>query len=280
MENRNTLPAWMTLAEAELGTKEIPGARHNPRVVDYFHRAGWKSITDDETAWCAAFVSAILRDAGVLSPMTVRARDFLKYGSPLDRPVYGCIVVTSRGNIPHQGHVNFFLGLSKDGQHFLGLGGNQSNSVSEAWFPVSSILPGGLRWPTLVPAYEPTPSPSRPMPPPIPVHEYGHDTPEAAADRLRRQGSRIVTGADRTEAGAKGMATLGITSVVTSVVTAFTEFYNMLSPLVPVIGLTMLGTLALVFAAYTIREQQRIRAARVEDHINGLHMGRRDAQRT
>ena len=40
------------------GTKEWPGAQHNPVVLKYFRDAG-VPMADDETSWCAACVGAI-----------------------------------------------------------------------------------------------------------------------------------------------------------------------------------------------------------------------------
>lgn len=34
-----TEPAWLTLARAEIGTLEIKGAKHNPKIVAYFKDA-------------------------------------------------------------------------------------------------------------------------------------------------------------------------------------------------------------------------------------------------
>lgn len=276
-------PRWLALAQQELGVAEIPGAQHNPRVVDYFRRAGWGQIVDDETAWCAAFASAILRDAGAPSPLTVRARDFLNWGFILNSPIPGCIVVLKRGTSQATGHVTFFERFSDDGSHILGLGGNQSNKVCRSWFKVSDVL--GYRWP-YAEIDEPEPQtvshaetapprtelPPRPNPQIPPQEDW-----QVVEQRLRDNGSRIVTAADKSELHAKGLATTGIGAVVTAVISSFTDWYNALSPLVPVIGLSVLGTLALVFAVYTIREQRQIRAARIEDDINGLHLGRKTA---
>ena len=57
-------PPWMVAAWGELGQSERAGTATNPRIRDYFSEVG-HAISDDETAWCAAFVGACLERAGV-----------------------------------------------------------------------------------------------------------------------------------------------------------------------------------------------------------------------
>ena len=59
-------PPWMAVAWGELGQSERAGAATNPRIRDYFAEAGY-AISDDETAWCAAFVGACLERGGFAS---------------------------------------------------------------------------------------------------------------------------------------------------------------------------------------------------------------------
>lgn len=136
--------SWLKLAKEELGVAEIKGEKHNPRVVHYFMDAGHGWVKDDETAWCAAFVGAMLERSGTPSAKSLAARSYLTWGKPLKKPKKGCIVVFSRGN-PHgwQGHVGFYMGETKT--HIKVLGGNQSNKVSIASYPKSRLL--GYRWP-------------------------------------------------------------------------------------------------------------------------------------
>ena len=61
MSRRNS-PALHAAAGRHPGTKEWPGAQHNPVVLKYFRDTGLPMadpMADDETSWCAACVGAI-----------------------------------------------------------------------------------------------------------------------------------------------------------------------------------------------------------------------------
>lgn len=136
-------PAWLTEARKLEGLRETPGEQHNPEVVKLFAEAGHSWVKDDETAWCAAFACAMLERAGVASPRTLRARDFLEWGDPLEHPVPGCVVVFKRGNNPEQGHIAFYLCDAGSGIQVLG--GNQRDAVNTKIFHRDAVL--GYRWP-------------------------------------------------------------------------------------------------------------------------------------
>ena len=57
-------PRWLALAWGDLGVAETPGADHTRRVVRYYADVGHAQITNDETAWCAAFLGSCLERAG------------------------------------------------------------------------------------------------------------------------------------------------------------------------------------------------------------------------
>lgn len=139
----NTLP-WIQEAVKHIGLKEIPGPQHNKTIQGWLTRLG-ASWNDDETPWCASFVSYCLKASGLTYPkLFMRALAFEKYGTKLSGPIPGCIVVFSRTG---GGHVGFAVGVSDDGK-LLVLGGNQSDAVTIAKFgydrnPVY-IWPAGL----------------------------------------------------------------------------------------------------------------------------------------
>lgn len=142
-------PKWLTLARAELGAREIAGPRHNPKIVAWFERSGHGWIKDDETAWCAAFVNAMLEEAGVKGTGSVAARSFMTWGKPLAEPRPGCLAVFWRGSrAGWQGHVGFFL--RETGDEVEVLGGNQAGAVSIARYPRDRLL--GYRWPATLEA--------------------------------------------------------------------------------------------------------------------------------
>lgn len=134
-------PRWLVIARRELGTTEIPGDRDNPRIVEY-HQATSLKATDDETAWCSAFVNWCMREAGLPRTDSAMARSWLKWGTAISAPRPGCVVVFSRGAYP-QGHVAFFVG--REGDRIRVLGGNQGNRVSIAANGTERVL--GYRWP-------------------------------------------------------------------------------------------------------------------------------------
>lgn len=136
-------PPWLVVARAQLGVEETPGPGDNPRVVAYL-----KSTTlprdlaeQDETPWCAAFVNWCLEAAGYAAADSARARDWLSWGRAVSPPRLGAVTVFSRDG---GGHAAFFI--RQDGSSIYVLGGNQSDRVSIAPYPLSRLL--GYRMPS------------------------------------------------------------------------------------------------------------------------------------
>lgn len=124
------------------GLREIRGAKHELAIVG-MHRRIYAWITDDETPWCAAAMSAMFDLAGYADPATVRARDFEDYGVEACTPEVGrTIVVLSRGRNPAKGHVGFFAGFSERGgvRYVEVLGGNQSNAINVAAYRADRVV--------------------------------------------------------------------------------------------------------------------------------------------
>lgn len=142
---------WMWKAWEQVGVVETAGAAATPEIVRYFEKVGRADITSDEVPWCAAFVGAMLKEAGVplMMPKDERllARGYLKQGTevPLDQPRVGCVAVFRRTSDPRFGHVGFVNGITDTHIHLLG--GNQANSVNVTAYPRSDLI--GLRWPEL-----------------------------------------------------------------------------------------------------------------------------------
>jgi len=128
------------LAKKELGTVEWPKG-DNPTVLKYFDDSGNSWVNDDETAWCAAFVGAILARKGVQPTGKLNARSYTNWGKPktLSKAVPGDVVVLWRESPDSwKGHVAFFV--RRVGNRVELLGGNQSNSVNISSYPVSRVL--------------------------------------------------------------------------------------------------------------------------------------------
>jgi uncharacterized protein (TIGR02594 family) len=103
-------PVWLQASRRELGTKEGPGGADNAHILAYYRDAGHAEIQHDETAWCAAFVGAMLQRSGLAPSGSLMARSYLKWGVALKAPRVGCIVVFWRGD-PNSssGHVGFYV---------------------------------------------------------------------------------------------------------------------------------------------------------------------------
>lgn len=129
-------PDYIWIAEKELGVKEIVGKQHNPRIIEYDQSTKLKS-TDDETAWCSAFVNWVMMKAGYERSHSAAARSWLGVGIKLEKFEPYCIVVFKRGK-SWQGHVTF--GISDMGETLHCLGGNQHNSVCYANYPKTDVL--------------------------------------------------------------------------------------------------------------------------------------------
>jgi len=133
--------AIYTVAQGYLGLKEWPGAKHNPAVLALYAKAGHAEIHDDETPWCAAFVGAVLAEAGERGTGALNARSYLKWGEAVELAdaQQGDVLVFWRGSKDGwQGHVGFFVG--RKGRDVLVLGGNQGNEVSIKPYPTGRLL--------------------------------------------------------------------------------------------------------------------------------------------
>jgi len=141
-------PKWLTLAKSQLGIKEVAGSgasRSNPKVDAYFRDAGFPGMYDD-TSWCAAFVSSMLKRSGYPVLKDLTARSGRTYGTRLEKPRIGCIVVFWRESPSSwKGHIGFVTGINHSTKTLKVLGGNQSNAVTEQTFPMNRVL--AYRWP-------------------------------------------------------------------------------------------------------------------------------------
>lgn len=100
---------------------------------------GWRV-----TAWCAAFVNWCLQQAGAPHLGCATAASWLKLGTPLPSPKYGCVTIVppAKSTGSTTGHVAFYV--ETKGKNVGLLGGNQSHQVKISYF--SHVL--GYRWPT------------------------------------------------------------------------------------------------------------------------------------
>jgi len=133
---------WMEFAGEQEGASvaEIGGPQAHKSIVAYFAAIGRPDITSDEIAWCAAFYFWCLMKAGVdISSVPkdkiLLAVSGLLLGTRIDGPRYGAARISKRydnsGKVVGH-HIAFVKSWTKT--HVELTGGNQSNSVSTAWF--------------------------------------------------------------------------------------------------------------------------------------------------
>lgn len=137
------------LAMRFVGTKEVAGTASNSMILAMLQLdQAWPK--NDEVPWCSAFMNWIAWLLRLPRSKSLVARSWLAVGTPISlsaaEPGFD-VVILKRGtgkqpgpevmNAP--GHVGFFAGMQDANVVFL-LGGNQSNGVTTASFPVKDIL--------------------------------------------------------------------------------------------------------------------------------------------
>jgi uncharacterized protein (TIGR02594 family) len=138
-------PRWLAYARRFVGLREIPGPRHEPRILAMAARVkNWLGIivNDDEVPWCGTFMADVmLTGAGINPPrIAVRAMSWATWGVETS-PRLGAVLVFKR---PGGGHVGLYVGETST--HYRVLGGNQSNAVTDNALIAKSRLVA-CRWP-------------------------------------------------------------------------------------------------------------------------------------
>ncbi|NNF33261.1 MAG: TIGR02594 family protein [Saprospiraceae bacterium] len=128
------------IAAGEIGTKEIKGHEHNPRILEYQEMTGL-DFGNDDIAWCSIFANWCALQAGLPQSHQSLARSWLKVGRKTSFPVPGDVVVLWRVSPDSwQGHVGFFMGFSHDGKSVFILGGNQNDEVNIRKYDIERVL--------------------------------------------------------------------------------------------------------------------------------------------
>ena len=132
-------PPWLAWALRELArdVREIPGARHNARIL-YYHSFTRLQAKSDEVPWCSAFLCAAFENVGVSSTRSASAKSWATWGQPCELKD-GAVLFFPKSDpdAGGSGHV----ALCYRGQ---ALGGNQGNRVSLANKDISRAI---CRWP-------------------------------------------------------------------------------------------------------------------------------------
>jgi uncharacterized protein (TIGR02594 family) len=112
-----------------LGVRYISGEKHNPIILSFFNKAGHIEIKDDETPWCSAFISAVLKDMNKVFSVDLTARSWLNVGKKVTIPEIGDLAIFWRESpTSWKGHVGIYL--FHNDQYVWILGGNHDGQVS------------------------------------------------------------------------------------------------------------------------------------------------------
>jgi uncharacterized protein (TIGR02594 family) len=142
------------LAQRLVGeVQELAGSKHSPFIQWCHESVGLGTDQPDETAWCSSFANRIAWLLRLPRSKSAAARSWLAVGTPVmlkdAAPGYDVVILKrGDGNQPGPevisgapGHVGFFAGFEDVGRTRIRvLGGNQSNAVTVASFPVAQLL--------------------------------------------------------------------------------------------------------------------------------------------
>jgi len=154
---------WLSTMRALTGTKEAPGSKDNPFIIEMAHEivrrypdlkgnVGW--YNHDSIPWCGldmGYVMAVNGIKPVSAPLFALA--WASFGVPLEVPTPGAVMVYSRTG---GGHVTLYE--SEDANYYYCRGGNQADSINVTKIPKSRAIKA-IRWPAGVPL----PTPGRKM---------------------------------------------------------------------------------------------------------------------
>ena len=120
---------------------ERPGQADHPFILWCLESTPLAGTLHDEIPWCSSWLNRLAWFFRLPRSKSAAARSWLEVGIPV--PLTHAfaawdIVVFSRGTDPRAGHVAVFVGL--EGDHVRVIGGNQSNGIASALFPMSSVL--------------------------------------------------------------------------------------------------------------------------------------------
>lgn len=130
-------PAWLIVAEREMGIHEVVGVKHNKRILEY-HAATDLHASTDEVPWCSSFENFVMKAAGIKGTKSAAAASWLKWGKPT-KYRYGCVCVFERTGGNHVANA-----VAIDDTHIAILGGNQSDSVRVSLHSRDGLI--GMRW--------------------------------------------------------------------------------------------------------------------------------------
>lgn len=118
----------------------------DPIIAGWAAEAGLKEFNEDADPYCALYPRSCFYHTLPDEPLPAHPKwslGWLRFGIECI-PQLGCVLVFFRGEKAKQiGHVAFYL--SEEGDDFVVLGANQSDTVSVKRMPKARLL--GSRWP-------------------------------------------------------------------------------------------------------------------------------------
>lgn len=147
LDTIGTLPKLVNAGLLFLGVKEVSGKHSNEDIMKMAEVLGIEKIyTNDDTAWCGLFMAYLLKITGKPLPYKsyeiLRAASYGTWGNPValrDVQLGDIAVFQRKGG----GHVGIVIAISKNIDGGIGtvhcLGGNQSNAVTIAEFPINRV---------------------------------------------------------------------------------------------------------------------------------------------
>jgi len=132
-----TFPVWVRFAYGEIGQAEIFGPKNNPRIVSYMRSIGEpEDFQDDRDDWSSGFAEWALNGVGINGPKNNNPIAWANWGTKLEKPVRGCVVIFSFDGLKH---VAFYI--EDDGEGFIKvLGGNQSDAVKISRYAKKDVI--------------------------------------------------------------------------------------------------------------------------------------------
>jgi uncharacterized protein (TIGR02594 family) len=140
---------WLEVAVKEIGIKEYPGdASNHPRIQAYLATVNDLSAVDkskDETAWCSCFMNWCVEQVQLSGTDSAWAKSWGNWRKavPAANAKAGDVAVFDRSSPGSSGgHVAILIDAEPATGEVLVLGGNQSDSVRYARYPVDGIKNG------------------------------------------------------------------------------------------------------------------------------------------
>lgn len=128
-------PVAATGAQVLASAKSYVGLNenHDTAALESLFKQANINVDPRMTAWCAAFVNAVLATEGIRGTGSLAASSFLNFGTPTTNPQPGDIAVMAH-------HVGFFDGFNAAGNPIVTGGNQHGGGVNTESFPASDVL--------------------------------------------------------------------------------------------------------------------------------------------